>query len=114
MRICQKGPVCSAWYRNIITRGYEEDCFGWDADDNVDFQPHQVDNGWDEISDNEQQQKQQQQQRDEEVTVSIGNVIVAADAPIAHVSVADSIPVAGHSSKRRKTSANAANIKKTK
>ena len=40
--------------------GYEEDCFGWDADDNVDFQPHQVDNGWDEISDNEQQQQQQQ------------------------------------------------------
>ena len=48
--------------------------FGWDADDNVDFQPHQVDNGWDEISDNEQQQQ------DEEVIVSIGDVIVAADA----------------------------------
>ena len=29
--------------------GYEEDCFGWDADDNVDFQSHQVDNGWDEM-----------------------------------------------------------------
>ena len=30
--------------------GYEEDCYGWDADDNVDFQPHQVDNGWDEVT----------------------------------------------------------------
>ena len=73
--------------------GYGEDCFGWDADDNVDFHTHQVDNGWNEISDNEQQQK------DEEVTVSIGNVIVAGDAHIANVSVADSIPVAGPSSK---------------
>ena len=82
--------------------GYEEDCLGWDADDNVDSQPHQVDNGWDEISDNEQQQ-----QRDEEVIVSIGDVIAAADAPIANVSVADNVPVAGPSSKRRKTNASA-------
>ena len=84
---------------------YEEDCFGWDVDDNVDFQPHQVDNGWDEISDNEQQQQ------DEEVIVSIGDVIVATDAPIANVSVADNVPVAGPSSKRRKTNA-AVNKKK--
>ena len=87
--------------------GYEEDCFGSDADDNVDFQSHQVDNGWDEISDNEQQQQ------DKEVIVSIGDVIVAADTPIANVSVADNVPVAGPSSKRRKTNV-AANNKKTK